>query len=171
VVAGAGAALLASPAIGPLDGPTQATLTRFQALARSADVAEPILQHELAGFLAARDWPGTAPLGDRQRLDIFSVPGNIRARLALDLDVPLTRLVATDPTRFDPGQSGPQVGQVVLHSGGDLPASSFAGYEIDAPSVVGTVLLVPLLHDVENATWVVRLDTTGGSHWGGQSKR
>ena len=171
VVGGAGAALLASPAIGPLDGPTQATLARFQALARSADVAEPILQHELAGFLAARDWPGTAPLGDRQRLDIFSVPGNIRARLALDLDVPLTRLVATDPTRFDPGQSGPPVGQVVLHSGGDLPASSFAGYEIDAPSVVGTVLLVPLLHDVENATWVVRLDTTGGSHWGGQSKR
>jgi hypothetical protein len=171
VVVGAGAALISSPTIGPLDAATQATLARFQALARSADVAEPMLRHELAGFLAARDWPGTAPLGDRQRLDIFSVPGNIRARLALDLDVPLTRLIATDPTRFDPGQSGPPVGQVVLHSGGDLPASSFAGYEIDAPSVAGTVLLVPLLHDVENATWVVRLDTTGGSHWGGQSKR
>jgi hypothetical protein len=171
VVVGAGIALLGSPTIGPLDAPTQATLARFQALARSADVAEPTLRHELAGFLTARDWPGTAPLGDRQRLDIFSVPGNIRARLALDLDVPLTRLIATDPTRFDPGQSGPPVGQVVLHSGGDLPASSFAGYEIDAPSVAGTILLVPLLHDVENTTWVVRLDTTGGSHWGGQSKR
>ena len=171
VVAGAGAGLLASPAIGPLDVPTQATLERFQALARSADVAEPVLRHELAGFLTARDWPGTAPLGDRERSDLFSVPGNIRARLALDLDVPLTRLIATDPTRFDPGQTGPQVGQVVLHSGGDLPASSFAGYEIDAPSVVGTVLLVPLLHDRANATWVVRLDTTGGSHWGGLSKR
>ena len=43
--------------------------------------------------------------------------------------------------------------------------------QIDAPLVAGTVLLVPLLHDVANATWVVRLDTTGGSHWGGQSKR
>ncbi len=171
VVAGAGAALLVSPAIGPLDTPTQTTLARFQALARSADVAEPTLRHELAGFLAARDWPGTAPLGDRARSDIFSVPGNLRARLALDLDVPLTRLIATDPVLLDPAQVASQVGQVVLHSGGDRPVSSFVGLEIDAPSVAGLVLLVPLLHDAADATWVVRLDTTGGSHWGGQSKR
>ena len=171
VLVGAGVAFAASPAIGPLDAPTQATLARFQALARSADVAEPVLRQELAGFLSARRWPGTAPLGDRTRMDIFSVPGNLRARLALDLDVPLTRLIATDPAHLDPSKGSPDVGQVVLHSGGDVPASSYAGFEIDGPSSSGPVLLVPLLHDAADATWVVRLETSGGSHWGAQSKR
>ncbi len=171
ILVGAGVALAASPAIGPLDAPTQATLARFQALARSADVAEPVLRHELAGFLSARRWPGTAPLGDRTRTDIFSVPGNLRARLSLDLDVPLTRLIATDPAHIDPSKGNPEVGQVVLHSGGDAPASSFAGFEIDAASSAGPVLLVPLLHDEADATWVVRLETSGGYNRGVQSKR
>ncbi len=171
VLAGAGAALAASPAIGPLDAPTQATLERFRALARSADVAEPVLRQELAGFLSARRWPGTAPLGDRARTDIFSVPGNLRPRLSLDLDVPLTRLIATDPAHLDPSKGAPEVGQVVLHSGGDVPASSFVSFEINSPSSAGPVLLVPLLHDAADETWVVRLETSGGYSRGVQSKR
>jgi hypothetical protein len=162
VLVGAGAALIASPVIGPLDAPTQATMARFAALAHSADVAEPVLHRELAGFSLACAWPGTAPLADRSRPDIFSVPGNLRPRLALDLDLPLTRLIATDAARLDPARGTPQVGEVVLHSGGDLPMASFASVEIDAPVLAGSVLLVPLLHDAADATWVVRLDTFGG---------
>ena len=172
VIGGAGMGLLASPTIGPLDGPTQATLARFQVLAHSADLAAPALRQALAGFASARLWPGTARLGDRSRTDIFSVPGNLRPRLALDLDVPLTRLVATDATRIDPAQGVPEVGQIVLHSGGDLPAAPFRVFEIDTPTRAGAVILVPLFHDAAAETWVVRIDTSYGLNQKGvQTKR
>lgn len=172
VLVGAGAALVSSPAIGPLDGPTQATLDRFRVLAHSADVAVPVLAEELDAFRAARSWPGTARLGDRSRSDIFAVPGNLRPRLALDLDVPLTRIVATNPAGMDPARGAPPVGEIVLHSGGDVPAASFEAFEIEAPALVGPVLLMPVLHDAAAATWVVQIASTGGfSSSGGGLRR
>ncbi len=172
VLVGALVALLATPAIGPLDASTQATLDRFHRLAHSADVAEPVLAEQLADFKTAREWPGNAPISDRKRSDIFAVPGNLRPRLALDLDVPLTRLVATDTARLDPSRGAPPPGEIVFHSGGDLPAPGFASFEIASPSLVGPVLLVPLFHDAAAATWIVRIDSTGGfSSSGGGLRR
>ncbi len=172
VVVGVVVALVASPTIGPLDASTRATLDRFRTLAHSADVAEPVLAEELADFRTARVWPGTAPLNDRSRSDIFAVPGNLRPRLALDLDVPLTRLIATDATRLEPGRGALPPGEIVFHSGGDVPARSFAALEVEAPSLAGPVLLVPLLHDAATTTWILRIDSTGGfSSSGGGLRR
>jgi hypothetical protein len=169
---GSAAALVAAPAIGPLDPSTNQTIARFRALAASADVAAPVLQRELEAWRQIRTWPGTAPLGDRRRSDVLSVPGNLRPRLATDLGLPLTRLVATDPGNVDPAQGRPQAGQIVLHSGGEVPRTAFAVLEIEAPAATGPVVLMPLLHDAGTATWIVRIDGAGGfTQGGGQISR
>lgn len=162
VVAGAVVALAASPVIAPLDAGTQATIARFRTLAQTAEIAEPQMRSRVAETPALAAWPGSSKVPGTSRQDLFAVPGNVRARLALDLGLPLTRLVATDATHMNVAGGSPPIGEIVVHSGGDVPAAAFAPFEASAPSTVGQVLVVPLLADPANVTWVVRLDMVGG---------
>ena len=154
-------ALVATPTVGPVDGATAAVIERFRALATSADVARPTLQVAIAANPSLAAWPrGTS--GDPSRQDQIQVPGNVRARMALDLGLPLTRVVATDAVNLDVAGGNPPPGTIVVHSGGDVPADAFAPFEVSASTSVGAVVLQPLLADPASATWVILVDSVGG---------
>jgi hypothetical protein len=160
VVVAAVVAVAVSPVLGPLDAGTQSIIARFRSFSRSADLALPSLQAVSAANPAIAVWPGTKRLATG-RPDVFAVPGNIRPRLALDLHVPLTRLVATSPYALDIAEGQPPVGEVVLHSAGDVPQSAYAVLEGGSPMNVGIVVLTPLFSDAADGTWVVRIDSVG----------
>lgn len=163
VLAAVAVAVLATPVVGPTDAATASTLARFRALSRTAEAAEPALLGVVAQTRGISDWPGSTPVPGSSRRDLFAVPGNIRPRLALDLGLPLTRLVATNPASIDLANGQPSAGEIVVHSGGDLPAEAYAPFELDAPASTGSLVLTPVLSDPGSATWVVRVDGVGGS--------
>jgi hypothetical protein len=160
VVVAAGIALAVTPVLGPLDAGTQSIIARFRSFSRSADLALPSLRAVSAANPAIAVWPGTKRL-PTGRADVFAVPGNIRPRLALDLRVPLTRLVATSPFALNVANGQPPPGEVILHSVGDVPQSAYAVFEAGSPVNAGMVVLSPLFSDAANGTWVVRIDPLG----------
>lgn len=155
-------ALLAAPRIGPLDGDTIDQIARARAFTRSADASLAVLRTEVARHPGIDAWPGDAPLPDLGRAALLVVPTPVRPRLAVDLDLPLSRIASIDPAGLIPEGDSPAPGQILLHSGGDLPAERFAPFEISVPAAVDGRRLVPLLADASSATWVLRAEPGGG---------
>jgi len=150
------------PTPAPLDPAVQSTIARFELLSSAAEIAAPPLRRIVAADPAIAGWPASARLSDRDRLDVFAVPGNIRPRLALDLGVPLTRIVATDPASLDLMAGRPPAGEIVVHCDADLPVPVFRPLEVSEPSNLGPVVLIPVLADAARGVWIVRLDAAGG---------
>ncbi len=162
VVVAAVLALLAAPRIGPLDGDTIDQIARARAFTRSADASLTVLRTEVARYPGIVAWPGDAPLPDLGRAALLVVPTPVRPRLAVDLGLPLSRIASIDPAGLIPEGDSPAPGQILLHSGGDLPAERFTPFEISAPAAVDGRRLVPLLADASSATWVLRAEPGGG---------
>jgi hypothetical protein len=151
------AAVLLSPAIGPLDHATRTKIVGWRNLARTSDLAVPALREAIAGIPDIRALPGTSPIGTTGVPSVILAPAGIRPRLIVDLDLPIPRVVASNPSRLHvPGY--PANGQIiVIDKGAASPAEAFAPFEVTEPTVLGGTRLTPLVADPSLGTWVVRV--------------
>lgn len=91
---------------------------------------------------------------------IFFVPSHRLIRLAVDLGLPLTRIVGVDPARVDVARGYPPVGSIVYLDGIAEPASVGAQtlpLQVSQPTLIGGVLIVPILSNPDAREWIVRV--------------
>jgi hypothetical protein len=87
------------------------------------------------------------------------VPLLLRPQLAIDLDLPLTAIARLNPADVPPNGHRLRPGQIVFHDRrGDGPDPAFASLEVDVPTVVGDVRLVPIASDPMRGWWVIRVE-------------
>ena len=120
-------------------------------LAEHLDRTLPALRCELAPLA------GTGPTGV-----IVLVPTLTRPRMAVDLDQPVSAVAGTSSAPLRVDGAFPPVGRIVVHDQlGDLPEGGFAILEIDRPTTIAGVTLVPILVDAKAGLWVLRIDRVG----------
>ena len=84
--------------------------------------------------------------------------------MAVDLDLALNQIVRTTEDKIDLAAGRLVPGQIVYHDRLDDPEDpSYEALEIDRPTEVSGVRLVPLLADPERGIWVISVEAaTGG---------
>ena len=144
VVVGAGLAVVATGRPAPLVASFRATLDTQRLVAVNADGALDQLGCAMAAL--ATDDPSGA---------VILVPGLERPRLAVDLDVPLDRVAGNGPSMVAPGPGFLPVGRLVYHDRlADQPPEAFDALEVDTPTRVGSMTLVPLRSDPSTGVWI-----------------
>jgi len=158
-VIGAGAALAIVRPFGPLDRATRSAITTNAVVHRDIDQVVPELQRVLADVPGAREWPTdgspTRAMGARSVVlaPILTIP-----QLAVDLQLPLSAISGTDGTAIRDDGSYPRPGQLVFHHvDRDEPPEAFVRFEVDRPTVVGSITVDPLLVDPDDRFWLVRI--------------
>jgi hypothetical protein len=154
VTAGAIAAAAFAP-IGVLDATLRQTVGHEIQLLRDEQRAVEAIRRALAGVPSWRD--GTGQLsGGRPRL---LVPARLLEQLIVDLDLSALAVARTTPTGVDISKGRLLVGQIVYHDRlDDVADARYAVLEVDQPTTIGSVRLVPLLADKSRGMWVLRVD-------------
>ncbi len=158
-VVGAIAALVVVRPFGPLDRATRSTITTNAVVHRNIDQVVPDLRRELADVPGIRDWPTdgspTGAMGARSAVlaPVLTVP-----QLAVDLQLPLTVISGTDGTAIRDDGTYPRPGQYLFHQvDRDEPPLAFKRFEVDMPTVVGSITVDPLRVDPDDRFWLVRI--------------
>ncbi|HMJ80211.1 MAG TPA: hypothetical protein VK592_04145 [Candidatus Dormibacteraeota bacterium] len=153
-------ALVAGWPPAPLDAATRDTAAQQLTVARNERELAPLLSRQLDTIPSSRDTvapPGAPP-------DTLLVPVAIRTIMAVDLDLPLTRLGSTSPGGLDPPPGSLARTELVYHDVAADPADErYALLEVSGPTPVGGGLtLVPLLDDPPPGVWLLRVSRTVG---------
>jgi hypothetical protein len=129
------------------------------------DRVVPVLDCALDAIPGSHDVPADPdPTSADQSEAILLVPGLQRPRLAVDLDVSLDRIHGTPASWAAPGPGFLPFGRLIYHDRvGDRPTDAYTALEVDAPTAIGSVTLVPLLVDRDAGIWVLRIDRSGGA--------
>jgi hypothetical protein len=152
-------AVAAAPTIAPIDRAIRADIVQMRDLARTSDLAAPVLSGAIADIPGMRTWPDGSTAGADTGPAPILVPPGIRPRLIVDLGLPIPRVRSIDPSRLDPGGSVPADGQlIVIDEGSAIPSEPYLPFEVSQPTDIGGRRLVPLLADPANGAWVVRVD-------------
>jgi hypothetical protein len=168
VVAAAAIAVGASWPMPSFNASFRSSVRAQRTLAEHLDRTLPILRCRVAP-LAARP-PATSGVGTAQDLSelVILVPSLSRPRLAVDLDLPVNAVGGTPAAWLGVGPGFLPYGRYVIHDRlGDRPTELFGVLEVDQPTTVGSVKLVPILADREAGLWVLRIDRTGSAPAGG----
>lgn len=155
IVAGAGIR-----PFGPLDASTRRAIAVNAAVHRDLTASTPAIRTAIDGMPNVRDLPGdgspTAALGTHA---VLLVPVLTVPQLAVDLQLPLTALVGTVGNKLATDGSYPRVGQVVFHDvDRDFPGAPFALFEVDRPTTLEAITLVPLAISANHRWWLIRID-------------
>jgi hypothetical protein len=93
---------------------------------------------------------------------VVVIPVRLRAQAVLDLDLPLAVVVKAFGNELDLAAGRPATGSIIYHDRlDDSETAVFTRLEVDAPTNVGAVRLVPLLVDRAAGFWVLRVDPPG----------
>jgi hypothetical protein len=147
---------------GPLDRQISARFATLRAASGDLERAMPAIRRAMTG----RDGPDPVALVvargftdvDPRHADLF-VPRPLQRRIAIELDVSLTRL-ADSRVAFlrSPPARLLQPGQLVYHDRyADLPASLFRVFEVTRATELGKVRLVPVQVEA-GASWLLRVE-------------
>jgi hypothetical protein len=154
VAAGLAVALLCVP-IGPLDPMVRQTIRKQAKLLSNEQQAVAVIRAALGStprwWEPAANEPGAPPK--------VLVPARVREQMVVDLDLGLTQIMRTTARLLDPTAGRLVPGQILYHD--RLDDGTGKGYEvleIDQPTQVGPVRLVPLLADRSRGIWVVRVE-------------
>ena len=83
--------------------------------------------------------------------------------MVVDLDLALNQIVRTTKTRVDPAAGHLVPGQIVYHDRLDDPEDArYEALEIDRPTEIGGMQLVPLLADPQRGIWVISVEAATG---------
>jgi hypothetical protein len=118
------------------------------------ETSEPAIDSALAVIPGARDVaiPPGAPVAGQ----VLLVPVLLRPRIAVDLDVPLTRIGGTNGSAITTTGAYPAPGQLVyLDRLGNSPAADFEVLQVSGPTDVGSIHLDPLLADPALGIWLI----------------
>jgi hypothetical protein len=161
VVIAAALALALSPTVAPLDRSVITQIRTERAVIADFAAARPALAEALDQVPGVRARPDRAealnPIADGPL--VVLVPARLLPQAAVDLRLPLTRIARTDPSRLAADGSYPVAGQLVYHDTDlDTPATEFAFLEVDQPTTLGPIRIVPLRVDDARRSWVIRID-------------
>jgi hypothetical protein len=105
---------------------------------------------------------GPGPMGSPDPAAVLAfVPRLEVPRLAVDLDLPLSRIAGLVPARVDLARGYPPVGSVVYLDGSVDPATvgpETAVLRVSVSEVVGAVRLVPVEADTAKGLWIVKIE-------------
>jgi hypothetical protein len=137
--------------------PHDPSLTRTIAANLTASVhvadTEPAIGTALDAIPGSRDItpPADAPDDGIALL----VPVLLRPRVAVDLDVPLSRIGGTNGSRLATDGTYPAPGQLVYHDRiGDPPVPAFDILEVSVPTDSGSIRVDPLVADPARGVWL-----------------
>jgi hypothetical protein len=109
----------------------------------------------------APPWRG-APVVAQPRTLVL-IPVRLRAQGVVDLDLPLWAGTQLFPRLVDPAKGLPPPGTIVYHDAiDDRPSPRWTSLEVEGPTVVGTLRLVPLFVDAKAGIWVLRIEAAPG---------
>jgi hypothetical protein len=160
VVGGLVAVALSHPFV-PFDANIRDQLAEEARSQRAVASAVPVVRDALGRLPGARDpvpgvswWTSTPP----HVIAVFA-PGLSRPRLAVDLDLPLSRIAGIETGVPDPPVEGiPRPGQIYVHDRrADRPEARYSFLEVSSPTPLGDVVLVPLLADETRGLWVIEI--------------
>ena len=109
-------------------------------------------------------WRGLEPPSVVGRLVL--IPAALRAQGIVDLDLPLWAGTKLSASMVDPANGMPPPGSILYHDKrADRPNPVWRQVEVDRPTVVGRLLLTPILVDEDAGIWILRVDAApiGGS--------
>ncbi len=131
--------------------------------AEHADAVVPVLGCGLDAIPGSRDLPpADAPMADDPREAVVLVAGLLRPRLAVDLALPLGKVIGTPAAWLEPGDSFLPAGNLVFHDRlGDRPPEAFTILEGSQPVVVDGTSLTPLVADPASGVWVQWIQRSG----------
>jgi hypothetical protein len=156
VVLGGLAAIALVRPFAPLDRALAQKIDGNLAMFIHLGTTEPALDGALAATPGARAI--TPPAGSPADGVALLVPVLLRPRMAVDLDVPLTRIAGTNGPAITTSGAYPAPAQLVYHDRlGDAPAAAFRVLEVGSPTDVGAIHLDPLLADPANGIWLDRV--------------
>jgi hypothetical protein len=131
---------------------------RFQA--EHADRVLPTIALELASIPGAGTFPPPdAPMSGDLTTNILFVPVLLRPRFVVDLDLPLTQVGSATEEALTPGDGFLPYGELIYHDRlADRRPGVFDVLEVDEPTGVGSVTLVPVLADPDVGIWLNRIE-------------
>jgi hypothetical protein len=101
-------------------------------------------------------WRGSKPT---DAITLVLIPVRLRAQGIVDLDLPLWAGTKLYPSMVDPANGQPAPGTILYHDKrDDKPASIWASVEVDRPTVVGQLRLIPLFVDAAAGIWIERVE-------------
>lgn len=151
---------------GPRDLGAVRRIANERALHANAGLVGPAIGAALDAIAGSRDrpTPGAGVNNPSGRTPLLLVPPLLRPRLALELGMPLDRVAGLNAAAVRDRAATLLPGRIIyhdLHGGQDDDA--FAYLRIEVPTVLGDVLLVPLVADAATGAWVLRVEPSGGS--------
>ncbi len=154
-------AMAASQTVGPIDRTLAEQIRADRLTVGNLEAALPSLTGALDAIPGARDRPALAePTATRgARSAIVLVPARVFPMAAVELGMPIDRIVRSEPARIQPDGTWPTVGQLVEHDGTiDTPADGLTFLEVDRPTTVDGIRIVPLLADPGRRLWVLSIE-------------
>ncbi len=138
----------------PLDHAVRVAVANQVRIHRNARTAIAIVKEALGPITSWRDLTSAEAAAAPRRV---LIPGRLRAQAVADLGLPLDAVWYSTPGLLRPDAGLPSPGTIVYH---DRLAdkTGFEAYEIDQPTTIGKLRLVPLLSDKVNGVWVIRVD-------------
>jgi hypothetical protein len=157
----AGAVVLALASIWPVASfsATFRTAARTQLQqAEHADDVLPALSAEVAAVPGAGIFPAPdAPMSNDPADLVVLVPPLERPRLAVDLSMPLTQITSAPLAWLARGPGFLPYGDVIFHDELADRGGVYNVLEVDAPTTVGDVTLIPIVADPTAGLWVQRI--------------
>lgn len=121
------------------------TLASNRAIQRDASEALPTLRTAIAAI------PGQQPA--------VLVPSLLRPQFIVELGLPTTQVSGTTAAALGTDGTYPLAGQVIYHDRSSEPGSAFAFLEVSQPTIVGRIVVTPLLADPTRGVWVDRINS------------
>jgi hypothetical protein len=155
-------AVLLSTPFSPTSSSARRSIAHEASLAVQIGTVVPILDGAIS-----RGRPGTSidpgPMGSPDPTAVLAfVPRLQVPRLAVDLDLPLSRIAGLVPAQVDLARGYPPIGSVVYLDGSVDPATvgpETAVLRVSGPVIVGAVRLVPVVADAAKGLWIVKIET------------
>ena len=135
-----------------------------QAEVRHVDSVLGVVRCALASLPGGVPMPPPSTSLAPQAPDMVKVlgPGLFRPRLAHDLDISVGAVAGVPTAALDPATFLP-AGVIAIHEHlSDRPAAAFSVLEIAGPTMVGNVVLTPLVADEAQGIWVDWIGRPGG---------
>jgi hypothetical protein len=152
VLGGAAALALVRP-FAPVDPALARTIRANLAGSIHLADAEPAIAAALSSIPGARDI--VPPAGAPDDGISLLVPVLLRPRIAVDLDVPLSRIAGTSGQRLTTSGDYPAPGQLIYHDRvGDAATDAFRLLEVSVPTPRGSIIIDPLIADPAQGIWL-----------------
>lgn len=152
--------LLALAPWGPFDEATRSRIANERALQANAARVEPLIGRALDSIPGSRERPtGDAGVTVASgRSPVLLVPGLLRPRMAIDLDVPVDLVAGLTAAGLTPERGLIAPGQVIYHDRrGGQAGEAFAWLEIAEPFADRGLQFRPLLAEPDRGVWVIEV--------------